>query len=179
MRKGLTLFTFILVSYILAFYASYHSRAQTESTPPPTNRNTNQAIDKSGTQENKENNDTLLPKAGGNLPNSSSVNLPLPEAAKDKRGYLSRYEFTVAITVALVSVIALSMQFFLLLKQIPKIRAEDTLRTFGVTLIIMGSLLLIAVGFDSIQIAPAMGLFGTIAGYLLGRVERKENEKND
>jgi hypothetical protein len=38
-----------------------------------------------------------------------------------------------------------------------------------VTLIIIGTLFFITAGFDSTQIAPALGLFGTIAGYLLGK----------
>jgi hypothetical protein len=40
---------------------------------------------------------------------------------------------------------------------------------YAVTLIIVGTLFAITAGFDSNQIAPAMGLFGTIAGYLLGK----------
>ena len=38
-----------------------------------------------------------------------------------------------------------------------------------VTLVIMSALFLISAGFSNNQIAPAMGLFGTIAGYLLGK----------
>lgn len=110
-------------------------------------------------------------------PSDSLTNNPPPPSEElTQFNYLSSKEFIIAILVTLVSLIALTMQFFLL-KQIPKLRAEDTLRTFGVILIIMGTLFVIAAGFDSIQIAPAMGLFGTIAGYLLGRVERKQDEK--
>lgn len=112
-----------------------------------------------------------------NRPSDSLTNNPpSPSEAPTEFNYLSSKEFIIAILVTVVSLIALTMQFFLL-KQIPKLRAEDTLRTFGVILIIMGTLFVIAAGFDSIQIAPAMGLFGTIAGYLLGRVERKQDEK--
>ncbi len=38
-----------------------------------------------------------------------------------------------------------------------------------ITLIIIGTLFLIAAGYDKEQILSAMGLFGTIAGYLLGK----------
>jgi hypothetical protein len=38
-----------------------------------------------------------------------------------------------------------------------------------VTLVITSALFLISAGFSNNQIAPAMGLFGTIAGYLLGK----------
>ena len=171
----------LVMSCFLVFASSplcTSTQAQTKTPGLHTSANTNQASDKSAPPQGKASIDSPLPKESSNLPSSSGSNLPLPEAAKDKRGYLSRYEYIAAIIIALVSLISLSMQFFLL-RQVPKLKAEDTLRTFGVTLIIMGSLLLIALGFDSIQIAPAMGLVGTIAGYLLARVGRKENENNE
>jgi hypothetical protein len=50
--------------------------------------------------------------------------------------------------------------------------SEDALRLYGVTLILVGTLFAITAGFDSQQVGPAMGLFGTVAGYLLGRRQR-------
>jgi hypothetical protein len=47
--------------------------------------------------------------------------------------------------------------------------AESVLRIFGTILIIIASLFLVVAGYDSQQIAPVMGLLGTIAGYLLGK----------
>jgi hypothetical protein len=43
------------------------------------------------------------------------------------------------------------------------------MRAFAITLIIIGTMVLICAGYSNDQIAPAMGLFGTVAGYLLGR----------
>lgn len=77
-------------------------------------------------------------------------------------------ELMFTLMVIALAIAALAMQFFLLKKN-DAIQAEDSLRTFGVTLIIIGTLFFITAGFDSEQIAPALGLFGTIAGYLLGR----------
>ena len=59
------------------------------------------------------------------------------------------------------------IEFWLLRRS--ALRADDVLRTFSLTLIIIGTLFFVTAGFDNNQIAPAMGLFGTIAGYLLGR----------
>jgi hypothetical protein len=42
---------------------------------------------------------------------------------------------------------------------------------FIIILIIIGSILLILIGYDKDQITPAVGLFGSIAGYLLGRAD--------
>ena len=47
--------------------------------------------------------------------------------------------------------------------------ADDTIRAYTLTLIIIGTLLLICASYSNDQIAPAIGLFGTVAGYLLGR----------
>jgi hypothetical protein len=92
-------------------------------------------------------------------------NAPPPQAAS---GYLSTHEFHLTIIISVLSVLALLMEFFLL-KSAQNLKPEEILRVFGVTLIILGTLYFVTAGYDSNQIAPAMGLFGTVAGYLLGR----------
>jgi uncharacterized membrane protein YoaK (UPF0700 family) len=51
--------------------------------------------------------------------------------------------------------------------------AYGVLRIFGIILIISISALLLVVGYSSEQLTPIIGLFGAIAGYLLGK-EKKE-----
>jgi hypothetical protein len=51
---------------------------------------------------------------------------------------------------------------------------EAVLRTFGTILIIVGALFLVVAGYSANQIAPVMGLLGTIAGYLLGKKDSKK-----
>ena len=46
----------------------------------------------------------------------------------------------------------------------------------GLTLVITAGLFLICAGYSQDQIAPMVGLLGTIAGYLLGKGEAKEKE---
>lgn len=46
-----------------------------------------------------------------------------------------------------------------------------TFRYFVITLLILGMILLIIIGLDKEQISPAVGLFSTIAAYLLGKSE--------
>lgn len=43
------------------------------------------------------------------------------------------------------------------------------LRVFGTVLILVMSVFLVVAGYDDKQIAPVLGLLGTVAGYLLGR----------
>jgi hypothetical protein len=47
---------------------------------------------------------------------------------------------------------------------------ETLLRSFGVTLIITAAVLLVVAGYSQDQIAPVIGLLGTIAGFLLGKI---------
>jgi hypothetical protein len=47
--------------------------------------------------------------------------------------------------------------------------ADDAIRAYAIILIITGTMVLICAGYSNDQIAPAVGLFGTLAGYLLGR----------
>ena len=47
--------------------------------------------------------------------------------------------------------------------------AEDVLRIFGTVIIIISAVFLIVAGYSDKQIAPVMGLLGTIVGYLLGK----------
>lgn len=47
------------------------------------------------------------------------------------------------------------------------------LRCYIITIIVFGSLLVVSSSFGTDQIAPILGLFGTIAGYVLGRAESK------
>lgn len=46
---------------------------------------------------------------------------------------------------------------------------EAILRVFGTVLIITGALFLVVAGYTDKQVAPVMGLLGTLAGYLLGK----------
>ena len=68
----------------------------------------------------------------------------------------------------------------MLLRGVVKQRTEVISRTYTITLIIVGTMFLITAGFDSEQTSPAMALFGTIAGYLLGRIDlaHKPEENN-
>jgi hypothetical protein len=55
--------------------------------------------------------------------------------------------------------------------------SEPVLRIFGTILIIVISVFLVVAGYTSNQIAPVMGLLGTIAGYLLGKDAGARSEK--
>ena len=58
-------------------------------------------------------------------------------------------------------------------------KPELILKTFAVPMIIIFAVLLPLAGFTSEQMTPAIGLLGTIAGYLLGRHEKGKQEDDE
>ena len=82
----------------------------------------------------------------------------------------SSWEFAIALIVLIFGFLVLTLEVILVFKQ--KIKEENILKFIIVTLIITATLFLIAAGYNNNQIAPAMGLLGTIAGYLLGKQDK-------
>ena len=100
----------------------------------------------------------------GDAPPPSEPGRNLPIAVS----LISNKEFWLAVVVLTFGTIIVFVQYFLL-KRFSSAKIEEIVRLYTVTLVIIGTMLLITSGFSSEQIAPAVGLFGTIAGYLLGR----------
>jgi len=81
-----------------------------------------------------------------------------------------------ATSILLVIALALVLGTFLMWKK--STNGQDVLRLYGVVIIVGLSALLLVVGFSNDQLTPIVGLFGAIAGYLLGKESPKEgNEK--
>ncbi|MDQ3021409.1 MAG: hypothetical protein M3R36_12695 [Bacteroidota bacterium] len=72
-----------------------------------------------------------------------------------------------SIIVLFFGVIIIIVEIVLI--QNKRILIEDALKIIVITLIIISTLFLITAGYSNNQIAPAMGLLGTISGYLLGK----------
>lgn len=53
---------------------------------------------------------------------------------------------------------------------------DTLLRPFGTILVVIGAVFLIVAGYSEKQIAPVIGLLGTIAGYILGKDSRGNPE---
>ncbi len=54
---------------------------------------------------------------------------------------------------------------------------DGVVKSIGTMVIISAALLLLVVGYDDSQIAPVIGLLGTIAGYILGKDFGKDKAK--
>lgn len=79
-----------------------------------------------------------------------------------------------AMSVLGFSVIALIMATVLLWRS--NAPAQQVLRIFGVISILGFSALLLVVGYNNEQLTPIVGLFGAIAGYLLGKDPKAKDE---
>lgn len=67
-------------------------------------------------------------------------------------------------------VFGLAVLFFIwMVKDKDIFDSEDYLRLIILSLVILATMILIVAGYDNRQLAPAFGILGTIAGYLLGR----------
>lgn len=100
-------------------------------------------------------NDNLPP-----VPEKSGSSISIP---------FSSLEFNLSICVLTFGLLIIIIEVYLITKR--KINSHDTIKFVTITLIITGTLFLITAGYSNDQIAPAVGLLGTIAGYLLGRIQ--------
>lgn len=76
-------------------------------------------------------------------------------------------EFWHAMIILSFGVLVIGIEVYLIIRE--KIKTDDVMKYIVVTLIITCTMYLITAGHNNDQIAPAMGLLGTIAGYLLGK----------
>ena len=91
-----------------------------------------------------------------------------PNLPRGSLELVSSRAFLLTVSLLLFGVIIIFLEFLLLRKRLND-RIDDLGKFFILTLIIIGTLVLVGAGFNADQIAPVIGLFGTVAGYLLGR----------
>lgn len=91
--------------------------------------------------------------------------------------WLSSFEFWMSFSVLCFGMLVFVIEIIMV--KLTGFQPEQTIKLLAVTLIVISTLFIITAGFDSEQIAPAMGLFGTIAGYMLGRASGKSMEAQE
>jgi glycerol uptake facilitator-like aquaporin len=125
---------------------------------------------------------TVADAAAQQLPRPPAPELPNPNAGGNiglSQFFSSRtpYEFwltCIIITFGLVVIVLLLWHF----RSMPDRRADDVARAVIVVTVIVGTLILVTAGYSNDQIAPAFGLFGTIVGYMLGRLNLRSPAQN-
>lgn len=102
---------------------------------------------------------------------------PLPSEEVDGHSFLSDFEHWLTLVILAFGAFVLLVEYLLL--RHAKRSSYDLMQLFAVNLIITGTLVMISAGYSAEQIAPALGLFGTIAGYLLGRRSSSGDSDDD
>lgn len=90
--------------------------------------------------------------------------------------YLSEREAVLSIALLLFAPLYLTVSGLLLGRHF-RGHMELGVRYGSLVFIITAALLLMFVGYDSQQVAPAYGLLGTLAGYILGRSDSRSRAK--
>lgn len=112
----------------------------------------------------------FMPAAPGNPSMPASY---IPTGATVLAGTRTTYEIILSLSVLVFGLLILGGQLLMLLK-LRQGWNVNSMRVAGLTLVITAGIFLITAGYSQEQIAPMVGLLGTIAGYLLGKGESKE-----
>ena len=108
--------------------------------------------------------------SGKDSTSTSDVNLPgLGEEDTEVWNPVSKREMVLAISFLLFAIIFMGMIVHVFKKHIRESSGEVE-RIGIVTVVAVGAVHLVMAGFGADKVAPAFGIFGTIAGYLLGQV---------
>lgn len=110
------------------------------------------------------------PQSGDNVEAAAPLEKkPTPKTGKSSPvGWFSSLELWLSLSVLCFGLITLAIEISVI--KSGAFKPDDSIKLLAVTLIVISTLFIITAGFDSEQIAPAMGLFGTVAGYMLGKV---------
>ncbi len=94
-----------------------------------------------------------------------------------KSKFIKSNEFVLSILLIIFASVIFIAEIIIFYKGL--LSSSQISKLLLLTFIIFATLFLIAVGFSNDQIAPAMALFGTISGYLLGRTPSTPDKDND
>jgi putative copper export protein len=78
-----------------------------------------------------------------------------------------------------LGLIIVILEFVLFYRARERVSANEIMRTFSTTLILIAVVALLGIGYNQTQVQPALGLFGTLLGYLMGRGEAFQSAKAD
>ncbi len=103
-------------------------------------------------------------------PGAAWANTPPSDIGTAFPDALSAKEFHAALLVFVFAILVFVMAAGL--RRFADFSEDATIRVLALVLIVSGTLFMVTLGYSASQIAPALGLLGTIAGYMLGRADR-------
>ena len=101
--------------------------------------------------------------------------MQLPPLAADQVGSAGP-QVLLSISVLVFGLAIMAGELLVMLKR-EKGWGPSSIQIVGLTLVVTAGLFLITAGYSQDQIAPMVGLLGTIAGYLLGRGSEEGRQK--
>lgn len=154
----------------------------TKSAPPAFGRELNPEPPASGSRSNASSKgvppEPTPGKGAGKLaPGAAAPEVPRPsdESVQQRSRAVPQWWSTTSAMTMSAAVLVFGLVVIVLATYLIRLgkSSEAVLRIFGTILIIVIAVFLVVAGYSDTQIAPVMGLLGTIAGYLLGK-ESKE-----
>lgn len=104
-----------------------------------------------------------------NAPEVTPPTIGVAAAGEVAKGSLfSNAEITLSLLIFVLAILSIAVFCYLSRSGFTDLSA----RIFVIILLVFGTLLVVSSAYSSEQIAPVVGFFGTVAGYLLGRSER-------
>lgn len=88
--------------------------------------------------------------------------------------FITTREFIAVIAILIFGFLMALLSSFMF--RINGLDAKYVVEIISLVLIVSGVLLLVSLGYTSEQIAPSIGLLGTIAGYMLGKSKTGDNQ---
>lgn len=98
---------------------------------------------------------------------ATPVKAPPGEQQALPEWWTNQNAMTMSAVVLIFGIVVIALCAWLM--RVSRPSSEAILRVFGTVLIITGALFLVVAGYTDKQMAPVMGLLGTLAGYLLGK----------
>lgn len=96
-----------------------------------------------------------------------STDILEPEQMTTHASPFTSFEFLLSIIVLFFGLIVVSLEVYLASKGV--IRSEYAYKCIIITLVIVGSIVLITAGYSNNQINGVIGILGSIAGYMLAK----------
>lgn len=90
---------------------------------------------------------------------------------RETGSFFSQSEIGLTLLIFVFALLALGL-FYLLVRTGKA--SPFLMRVYVIIILIFGTLLVVSSAYATDQIAPVVGFFGTIAGYLLGKSEKRD-----
>lgn len=115
---------------------------------------------------------SLISTDEGRLPAMERNELITYSSDSPNQGNIINDSFWLSVAILGFGILIIAGALFIMIRQ-KKGWGPNAIQIVGIVLIVISTLFLITAGYSESQITPAIGLLGTIAGYLLGKTNKE------